>query len=296
VVKIRALDSARGSAVLVGSSAALTGSGAKVVSGGGSYPDATNTGVTPGTTLSTGWFPYDFYGSADGAIWNGYQISCTGPMEHPSGDAGKTITYRNCRFIDSGVYWMVLNENGAKLVFEDCTFVGTRTNPANDAALNGSDITLRRCNIADTGDGIKIGSRVVMEDCFIHDLYTREESHNDSIQSLGTSGNGTEGSGARIVHNTFDAFNGATCITLSTGSATDMRDILVEDNLFYCNGVSVNGGYQSGVDDVSKVSNIIYRNNKAKAGCYTPVFTSTDSPVVVSGTTWYDGPNAGLPV
>ncbi len=294
MVKVRGLDRATGRAVLSQASA-LTGSGSNTGGGGGStYPNAANTGTTG--ILSSGWFPYDFYGSADGAIWEGYQISCTAPMEHPSGDAGKTITYRNCKFIDAGVYWMVLNENGANLVFEDCTFQGTRTNPANDAAVNGSNLTLRRCNIFDTGDGMKIGNNILMEDCWIHDLYTREESHNDSIQSLGTSGNGTEGSGATFRHNFFDAFNGATCITLSTGSAAAMRDILVEDNLFYCNGVSVNGGYQSGVDDVSKVSNIIYRNNKAKAGCYTPVFTSTDSPVVVSGTTWYDGPNAGLPV
>ena len=260
------------------------------------YPDASNAGVPAGTSLATGYNQSTGYGVASGTVILARDITCNAPMEHPAGDAGKTITYRNCRFTDGGVYWMVLGERGVKLVFDHCTFRGVgASNPANDAALNGSDITLIGCDIYNTGDGVKIGSRVVIQDTWIHALYVQAESHNDSVQSMGTAGNGAEGSGARIVHNTLDASNGATCITLSTGSAESMRDILVEDNLFACNGVSVTGGYDAGRDSLSKVSNIIYRNNKLKQGSHTPVFTSVDSPVVVSGTTWFDGPNAGLP-
>lgn len=255
---------------------------------------ALNTGVPSGTTLSTNWEPGDFYGSNNGAVWTAYQIDCTYPMEFPLGDAGKTIKFKNCLIVDGGVYWTVLNERGVKLIFEDCTFQGVgASNPANDALLNGSDITLIRCNIYGGGDGMKIASRNVIQDCFIHDLYVRPESHNDCIQSLGTSGNGTEGSGLLMTGTTLDASNGATCITLSTGSATDMRDILVEGNLLYSNGVCVNGGYQSGVDDPNKVSNIIYRDNWAKYPSPMPIFTSVDAPVVSSGTRWFNGPDQG---
>ena len=265
------------------------------------YPSVSNTGPTSGTVLDdnggSGWAPANFYGCADGTVWNGYVINCSYPIEFPAGDAGKTITFRNCTINDGGVYWMVLNDLGVPhLIFDHCEFIGAgAANPANDAALNGDNITVQYCNIHSCGDGAKIGSRVVYEYNYIHDLYVTGTSHNDGIQSLGTAGNGSEGSGALIYHNFFDASNGATCITLSTGSASDMRDVLVEDNLLYCNGYAVNGGYSAGVDNVSKVSDIVYRNNKIKYGSFTPALTSVDSPVVVTGTTWYDGPNAGQP-
>lgn len=274
------------------------------ISGGGGstvYPDATSTGPAASTSLDnnggSGWAPADFYGSTDGAVWDGYIINCTYPMEFPAGDAGKTITFKNCVINDGGVYWMVLNDVGVpNLIFDHCEFAGVgASNSANDAALNGDNIIVRYCNIHSCGDGAKIGSNVVFEYNWIHDLYVTGTSHNDGIQSLGTGGNGTEGSGARIYQNFFDASNGATCITLSTGSASDMRDVLVEDNLFYCNGYAVNGGYAAGVDDVNKVSDIVYRNNKIKNGSFQPALTSVDSPVTVTGTTWYDGPNAGTP-
>lgn len=255
---------------------------------------ALNTGVPSGTTLNTGWEPGDFYGFTDGAVYTAYQIDCTYPMEFPIGDAGKTIKFKNCLITDGGVYWTVLNTRGVKIIFEDCTFQGVgAANAANDALLNGNDLTLIRCNIYGGGDGIKIGSRNIITDCFIHSMYVTGESHNDGIQSLGTAGNGTEGSGLTMTGTTIDASNGATCITLSTGSADEMRDILVEGNLFYCNGVSVNGGYQSGVDNPAKVSNIIYRDNWVKYPSSTPVLVSVDSPVVATGTRWFNGPNAG---
>ncbi len=270
------------------------------------YPDSTNTGPAATTVFDnnggSGWAPADFYGSASGTTWDGYIINCTYPMEFPAGDAGKTITFKNCVFNDGGVYWMVLNDVGMpNLIFDHCEFAGVgAANSANDAALNGSNMTLRYCNIHSCGDGMKIGSNIVFEYNWVHDLYVTGSSHNDGIQSLGTAGNGTEGSGAYIYHNFFDASNGATCITLSTGSASDMRDVLTEDNLLSCNGYSINGGYAAGVDTLSKVSDLVYRNNKLKNGTYLDgggyPFTSTDSPVVVTGTTWYDGPNAGQPV
>ena len=262
--------------------------------GGGSgasaadYPNSTNTGHSG--TLSTGWVQSDFYGSASGAVFTGLDIVCNAPMSFPTSDTGKTFTFRNCRFTDGGVYWLVLNENAVNLVFEDCTFIGMGiNNTANDAAINGSNMTLRRCDISQTGDGMKIGSSILVEDTWIHDLTVTASSHNDCVQSLGTAGGGVIGAGATFRHNFMDASNGATCVTLSTGAATDMRDLLFEDNLFACNGFSVTGGYEAGVDDPAKVSNIIYRSNKIKYGSYAPAFTSVDSPVVVVGTlTWYD--------
>lgn len=256
------------------------------------YPDATTTGVAPGTTLSTGWFHNSFYGSPTGAVIEGRAIVCDSSLEHPTSDNGKTITYRNCRFT-GGAYWLVWNnDNPVHLIFEHCTFIG-----GGDASLAASNVTLRYCDISGGGDGLKIGSAVVIENSFIHDLVVTPTSHNDCIQSLGTAGTGAEGSGLRITHSTLDGSNGEFCMTMSTGSASEMRDILVEDTLLlYQGNIAISGGYQNGTDSPSKVSNVIYRNNKIKAGSGLPVFTAVDSPVVVTGTTWLDGPNAGQPI
>jgi len=90
-------------------------------------------------------------------------------------------------------------------------------------------------------------------------------------------------------------------VILSTGSASDMRNISITDNLLGGGAFTVYGGYQSGSDAKSKVSNIAVTNNRfstkihPKSGAFGPL-TSTDSPVVVTGNTWADGPNAGKTV
>lgn len=267
----------------------------------GSYPTQSSVGLAGvGLTvgdLSSGWAPGDFYGSTDGAVWTGYDITCTYPMEFPVADAGKTITFRNCRiyggpYDDPYVYWSVLTENGVNLVFEDCDIIGGL-----DSAISGSNYTLTRCYVHGGGDGLKFANNVLIQDSYVT-VYidpANPDPHADGMQSLGTNGGGTEGSGATIRRNSIVMPDDATSsIILSTGSASDMRDVLIEEN--YCEGGinCIYGGYQSGVDDVTKVSNIIIRNNQFLRGNNTvDAITSSDSPVVQTGNTWYD---TGLPV
>ncbi|WP_372594896.1 hypothetical protein [Actinotalea sp.] len=253
-------------------------------------------GLTVGD-LSSGWAPGDFYGSADGAVWTGYDITCTYPMEFPVGDAGKTITFRNCRIYggpaeDPYVYWSVLTERGVKLVFEDCDLIGGL-----DSAISGSNYTLRRCLVYGGGDGLKFANDVLIEDSYVKAYInpSNPDPHADGMQSLGTNGTGAVGSGATIRRNSIVMPNDSTsAIILSTGSASDMRDVLIEENYLEGGINCIYGGYQSGVDTLSKVSNIIIRNNRFKRGNNTvDAITSADSPVVQTGNVWHD---TGLPV
>lgn len=250
-----------------------------------------------------GWRGFDFYGSPDGSIWTGYDIWAFGSlMEFPPSDAGKTITFRRCRLYagpdgDTWSYWAVLNEHAVNLVFEDCDLIGGL-----DSAISGSYYTLRRCRVHGSGDGLKFANQVLIEDCFIDAWIDPEaiDPHADGCQSLGTDGDGTEGSGATLRHNTIWMPEESTsCVILSTGSADQMRDILMEDNLMRGGVYSIYGGYQDGVDDPDKVSNIVIRDNAFSTTLYpnggsAGPMTSISAPAVShTGNYWFDGPNMG---
>jgi hypothetical protein len=207
------------------------------------------------------------------------------------------VTIKNSIIRASG-YWLVLNDEGATgLKIIDSELDGTPNAPSSgDSAVAGDNYTLTRVNIHHTVDGLKAGSNVVVEDSYIHDmLIAGADPHNDGIQSLGTTS-------LTIRHNTIILKDGSTsAIILSTGSADSMRNILIENNLLGGGAFTVYGGYEAGRDTLSKVSNIRIIDNKfttqihPNSGAYGPL-TSTDSPVVVTGNTWYDGPKIGQPV
>lgn len=254
------------------------------------YPSASNTGVPAGTTLTAYTGPANI--TTAGTVIENKTI--TKGLIIKAG--ANNVIIRKCRFTVSA-FWMVLNDEGATgLLIEDCEFDGQQ-GASGDSAVSGRNYTLRRCNIHHTVDGVKCnGANTLIEDNYIHDLDIEgSDPHNDGIQCLDTTG-------LTIRHNTIILKNGATsCVILSTGSADDMRNVLIEDNLFAGGAYVVYGGYQAGVDVLSRVSNIRILNNKistvtfAKGGGY-GVFTSVSSPVVVSGNTWYDGPKVGQAV
>jgi hypothetical protein len=203
------------------------------------------------------------------------------------------VTFRRCLILSGGYFWGILSDSGnTGLTIMDCEFDG-EGNTATDSAVSGSGYSVIRCNIHGTGDGMKVGSAVTVQDSYIHDLaITEGGGHNDGIQSLGTTG-------LTISHNSIILVGDATaCIILSTGSASDMRNIAIGNNLFAGGSYCVYGGYQSGVDDINKVSSISIVGNRISTQIYanggnTGPFTSIDPPVVCTNNVWHDGPSVG---
>ena len=165
-------------------------------------------------------------------------------------------------------------------------------NTDGDSAVNGGGYTCLRCDVHGTTDGFKAGNDVTITDSWIHDLAMTKDSHNDGIQSLGTNRLTVEGT-------TIVLADGATsAVILSTGSASEMRNVTITHNVLGGGAFTVYGGYSAGEDDVSKVSGILIADNRfstrihPKSGVY-GAMTSTDPPVVVGRNTWFDGPKAG---
>ena len=202
------------------------------------------------------------------------------------------VTIKKSLIRSRGCFFNVLSDNGNRdLTLTDVEIDG-RDNATGDSAINGGGFTCLRCNIHGTIDGIKAQSDVVIQDSYIHDLTITADSHNDGIQSLGTTS-------LRILGNSIVLDDGSTsAIILSTGSASAMRNVEIDGNLLGGGAFTVYGGYLAGTDSPDKVSNIAITNNRfttkihPKSGAFGPL-TSIDPPVKVSGNTWNDGPKAG---
>ena len=250
-----------------------------------SWPGASNTGTSGTLTAYSG----GSYLQTDGQVIENKLVTQGLVIQ------ANNITIRNCKFASNGYYWLVLNEWGAgtNLLIEDCEFDGMQ---AADSCINAFNATIRRCNVYGGYDGIKAGSGVLIEDCYIHDpAILGADPHCDGIQCLGTNS-------LTIRHNTITMPVGSTsCVILSTSSADVMQNVLIDNNKMAGGVYSVYAGYQAGSDDISKVANISVTNNKFSTqffanGGSSGAITSRDSPVVVTGNVWYDGPNAGTPV
>jgi hypothetical protein len=251
------------------------------------FPDATNTGVPAGTTLTAYAGPMTI--TTAGTVIDSKRI--TGCIVIKANN----VTISRSLLQSNGCFFNVLSDNGnTGLKLTDVEIDG-QNNVTGDSAINGGGFTCLRCDIHGTLDGIKAQSNVVVQDSYIHDLAMTADSHNDGIQSLGTTS-------LQIRHNTIVVKDGATsAVILSTGSASDMRNVAIDSNLLGGGAFTVYGGYQAGTDTLSKVSNIAVTNNRfttqifPRSGAYGPL-TSTSSPVVVSGNVWHDGPNVSKPV
>lgn len=251
------------------------------------FPDASNTGVPSGTTLTNYTGPSTI--TTDGTVIDAKKVTACLVIR------ADNVTIKNSLIQSRGCYFNVLSDDGnTGLKLTDVEIDGL-SNDGGDSAINGGGFTCLRCDIHGTIDGIKAQSDVVIKDTWIHDLVITSESHNDGIQSLGTTS-------LKVLHNSIVLQDGSTsAIILSTGSASDMRNVQIDGNLLGGGAYTVYGGYLAGTDSRAKVSQIAITNNRfstrihPKSGAYGPL-TSTDSPVVVSGNTWYDGPNAGKTV
>lgn len=250
------------------------------------FPGATTTGVPAGVNLQAYTGPARI--TTEGTVIDGALI--TEPLVITAG--AHNVTIRNS-VVRAQSFFLVLNDEGAtnlRIIDSELDGLGFADN---DSAVAGRNYTLTRVNIHGTSDGVKLGSNVTIQESYIHDLAIFPGSHNDGIQSLGSDN-------VVIRRNTVIVPQGATsAIMLSTESASSMRDIKIDNNLLGGGTYTVYGGYQHGVDDLSRVSGIVISNNRittsvsARGGDSGP-FTSVDSPAVtLNGNVWYDGLQAG---
>jgi hypothetical protein len=134
------------------------------------YPDASNTGVPPGTVLTpSGGITVN----TPGAVIDGRDIS--GPVVVNAPD----VRIRRSR-IRTTAFWAIDN-NSTGLVIEDSEIDGLG---ANGTCIGSDNLTVRRADIRGCENGFNVccNGKVTVEDSYIHDLTTANGAHTDGAQ------------------------------------------------------------------------------------------------------------------
>jgi hypothetical protein len=134
------------------------------------YPDASNTGVPPGTVLTpSGGIAI----STAGTVVDARDISGPVVVNAPN------VTIRNSR-IRTSAFWAIDN-NSTGLVIEDSEIDGLG---ANGTCIGSDNLTVRRVDIRGCENGFNVccNGQVTVEDSYIHDLTTANGAHTDGAQ------------------------------------------------------------------------------------------------------------------
>lgn len=252
------------------------------------WPNATNTGPTGTLTVDN---RSSVTITTNNTIIENRNFTGTQIAVNP-GVSGVII--RNCQITISG-FWGV-DMMGINCLIEDCRFVGTWGGVAAAVGTSGGGCIIRRCDISQTSDGLKLNVGDLAEDCYIHDLWVLGESHNDGIQ-FGTADSIT-------VRHCWISSPDTSCILMGGGeSRPPAQDCLIENNWLQGGGYSFYGPYGASVTPPGPSSNIQVINNKfstaqhPNGGFYGPNTQWEDGiGNVWAGNVWADGPNAGQPV
>lgn len=147
------------------------------------YPDATNTGVPAGVSLTSSG---SITVTQDGAVVQNMLVNGQIVVR------ANNVTIKDTRIISGDYYPIDYSASG--LLVQDSEIIGTSGDVT--AGMSFSDYTARRVEITGTSDGFKADANVLIEDCYVHGLYVSASSHNDGVQTTG-------GSNVRLNHNTF---------------------------------------------------------------------------------------------
>lgn len=275
---------------------ASNGQAIRFVAASNQKPDATNTGVPAGTSLT---------------VINGDQVYATDGMVIDGKDihgyvqiTGKNITIKNSiirggtkpcssgNAQNSAPLWVREDAGATNFVFQDSEIAPSNATACMDG-IWASNATIIRANVHGAVDGIKAYDNVTVQDSYIHDLayFSSDpnqgggETHNDGLQSYECNSN------VLVVHNNVDlstmlSANAAYQITQDAGVACS--NIVIRDNWLDGGGCTLNIAHKvlGTLTGVSVTGNR-FGHNQGFSGC--TVLLSTKSTLAAySGNVWDD--------
>jgi hypothetical protein len=225
---------------------------------GSEWPNADNTGVPAGVTLTT---------------YTGPKTITTPTVIDRKKITGRLIVKAPLTIRNSELTGTIDGDYGQPVVIEDSVIDGGRSE---SPAVGYSDITLRRTEVKGARVSVLCGSDCLIEDSWLHGQYAPPGSdwHVNGYLSNG-------GHDVVVRHNTLacDVSGGAcTGPAASFGDFAPLRDITYENNLFkagpggYCLHAGHNPGKEFGKDPtrVSVVGNVFERGPGGKCGYWGP--------------------------
>jgi hypothetical protein len=252
-------------------------------SGGGcapfpKFPDVNCTGPTG--TLKTYNGPLTF--NTPGQVIKDVVINTSGFRV-----TADNVTFRNCRIVYTGAL-----DDGFALVYLPAGVTGTTFDHCEldgrdkiERAIQGVDgVIVRNCDIHNTGNGLEVGTNIVMTESYVHDIYTPAglDWHADGVQA------GDSASNITIDHNVILLTTGETGAIniVSNGGSGKFRDILIEHNLMAGGGYTVYAGSSAAnTSNFKVVDNQFSTRYFPKAGRWNIWYPTYLSGVTISGNT-----------
>jgi cell division septation protein DedD len=234
------------------------------------FPDASNTGVPAGTTLTAYTGPSTI--STPGAVIDSKAMGCIRVTVPGVIIRRSKISCAN----DYAVYSGDGDYSGAPVLIEDSEIDCESTG---GTALGEANVTARRLNIHGCENGGDINQTFDVQDSYIHDLFQSASAHPDGFQfASGHFENGVLKSGSRDVtirHNTIyatrdDGTIGNASIISNRGGD---RNILIQGNLFAGGGYTIYCEQGATGSNYRVLDNAFSRRFSLKVGFYGP---STD--------------------
>lgn len=179
---------------------------------GQDYPDASNTGVPPGTVLTASG---SLTVTTAGAIINARDISGSLTINAPN------VTVRRTRIRSTD--WVLVRSNSTGFILEDSEIDCMGAN--RDGMDMNRGAIVRRVNVHGCENGFNVSGSGTLTDSFIHDLVTANGAHTDGAQF-------NQGASDIVFrHNTFlSVSNSTSCIIMWDGGGAQNARVWIEDN------------------------------------------------------------------
>ena len=207
------------------------------------FPDATNTGVPAGTTLTP------FTGNITaGMVINGKTLGC-------QTISVANVTIRNSRV--SGQCFWVIRSNSSGLIIEDSEL---SCNGSTGSGIGGAGYIVRRTEITGCENGAIMDRNASVVDSYVHDMFLGNGGHTDSLQVYGGATN------ILIQHNTlFNENNGGTSAIIADNDG--MTNVNIKSNLLAGGAYTL---YCPTTTAGETTNNRISKKFKANGGQYGP--------------------------
>jgi chitodextrinase len=213
------------------------------------YPDASNTGVPAGTTLTAYTGPSNITTPntvIDGKTLGCVQVSAPGVVIRNSTISCSSSSY--AVFVDDRLF----TDAATPLLIQDSEI--TCNDRQSGAAVGEADFTVRRVEITHCENGFDLNQNILVEDSFIHDLYTDSVNHMDGAQ---------EGCG-----HWQPGYTGPSC---AAGYAPGTLNITFRHNTIYAVSASGEFGTSAYISNrtPNQDHNVLIENNLMAGGAYT---------------------------
>jgi hypothetical protein len=183
------------------------------------FPSQTTTGVSPGAALAVMNGNLDI--TAAGTVLDGKNIKGCVTVR------ARNVVIRHSH-ISCNDFYVIYAHTDASLVIEDSEVDCQMTRRT---AIGDTNITARRLNIHGCENGFDLDGNILIEDSYVHDMYSDPVAHTDGAQLTDIAHDIT------FRHNTIysrtpDGEDGTSAIISPNVSAGIATNVLIEDNLF----------------------------------------------------------------